>query len=449
MQSKSAYAVAAALVLASPVASAASASDVTALKKEIEQLRQSYEARIEALEARLKAVEKTATEAQVAASTPPPPAPAPAAAANSFNPAIGVVLDGRYRDFQRGTDGGIAGFATGDEAGRGLEGLALGESEVHFAANIDDKFYGSMTASMAEENGDTSVALEEAYIQTLALPAGLTAKAGRFYSSIGYLNGQHPHVDDFADRPLPYRAMLNKQFGDDGVQLRWVAPTDLFVELGGEAFRGAGFPAGGASNQGKGAWSAFGHVGGDVGVSSSWRAGLSYLYADADARDSGDPGNPDVFTGSSKLWIADAIWKWAPNGNTYDTNFKLQGEYFRRAEDGLFTPATGISAGNGLSYDGRQSGWYLQGVYQFMPRWRAGLRWSGLKADDPGPAFAGSALDIQGHDPRMYSVMVDWSNSEFSRFRLQLNRDESSPITDNQWILQYIVSLGAHGAHQY
>ena len=45
--------------------------------------------------------------------------------------------------------------------------------------------------------------------------------------------------------------------------------------------------------------------------------------------------------------------------------------------------------------------------------------------------------------------MIDYSTSEFGRFRLQYNRDEARPDPDNQFILQYTVSLGAHGAHQY
>ena len=64
-------------------------------------------------------------------------------------------------------------------------------------------------------------------------------RAGRFFSNIGYLNSHHAHTDKFFDRPLAYQAFLGNQYGDDGVQLRWVAPTDLFVELGGEVFRGA------------------------------------------------------------------------------------------------------------------------------------------------------------------------------------------------------------------
>jgi hypothetical protein len=34
--------------------------------------------------------------------------------------------------------------------------------------------------------------------------------------------------------------------------------------------------------------------------------------------------------------------------------------------------------------------------------------------------------------------------------RLQYAQDKSmAGITDNQWIVQYIMSLGAHGAHKF
>ena len=89
----------------------------------------------------------------------------------------------------------------------------------------------------------------------------------------------------------------------------------------------------------------------------------------------------------------------------------------------------------------RQSGWYLQGVYQFLPEWRTGLRYERL---DP------NGVDDVGYAPRKASVMVDYNVSEFSRIRLQLARAQmQSDITDNQVFVQYILSLGAHGAHKY
>jgi hypothetical protein len=85
-----------------------------------------------------------------------------------------------------------------------------------------------------------------------------------------------------------------------------------------------------------------------------------------------------------------------------------------------------------------------------MPRWRAGLRTDRLKADAVGAALAGTVLDDQGHDSRRTSAMIDFSNSEFSRLRFQVNKDESRLAQkDTQWYLQYIMSLGAHGAHSF
>ena len=45
--------------------------------------------------------------------------------------------------------------------------------------------------------------------------------------------------------------------------------------------------------------------------------------------------------------------------------------------------------------------------------------------------------------------MLDYSNSEFSRIRLQFNRDETGLKANNQIGLQYIMSIGAHGAHEF
>jgi hypothetical protein len=46
--------------------------------------------------------------------------------------------------------------------------------------------------------------------------------------------------------------------------------------------------------------------------------------------------------------------------------------------------------------------------------------------------------------------MIDWSPSEFSRFRLQYGEVRvQDGVADNQLFLQYIMSLGAHGAHTW
>jgi len=156
------------------------------------------------------------------------------------------------------------------------------------------------------------------------------------------------------------------------------------------------------------------------------------------------------FSGPSHLAIADFVWKWAPNGNTRGRTFKLQGEYFRRKESGDLTYDPATVRESTTSYSARQGGWYLQGVYQFMPTWRAGLRYDRLDGGGVDYGRDGGVLEANHFAPRRASAMVDWSPSEFSRVRVQFSRSETVPgVTDNEWFLQYILSIGAHGAHQY
>ncbi len=370
--------------------------------------------------------------------------------AASFNPDISLILSGSHTRLANDPDRyALPGFMLGAETGPGTRGLSLAESELVMSANVDDLFYGYFMASIAP---DDSVSVEEAAVETRGLAPGVTLRAGRFFSGIGYLNTQHPHAWDFADAPLAYRAFLATRYADDGVQLRWVAPADLFVEFGAEWFRGQNYPAGGAANNGQGAASAFAHVGGDVGDSHAWRGGLSFLRAQALGRRSGAIDTaPDAFSGDSRVAIADVVWKWSPRGNATYTNLKIQAEHLWRNEDGRFTADVNAILGPAVSdtYRATQSGWYVQTVYQFIPQWRVGLRYDQLRTHDSAAGVNAALFDTLGHTPRRASLMFDWSHSEFSRVRLQLSRDRSQPDADSQVFVQYIMSLGAHGAHSF
>ena len=369
---------------------------------------------------------------------------------NAFNPAISLILDGHFASYsQDPASYRLPGFLLDAGAGLPAEGLSLDETELAVSANVDDKYYGFVSLSLEQSDADTSVALEEAYFETLALPKGLKVKAGKFLSDIGYLNPIHAHAWDFYDAPLAYIAMLNGAYDDTGVQLSWVVPSNLFIQIGGEWLRGDSFPAAnGADSNGTGAATLFVHVGGDVGATSSWRAGVSYLSADANERVSPFAGGSLAFTGNSDLTIADFVWKWAKNGNPRDRYYIVQAEYLHRKEDGdIVVSTTAQSVVPGV-YSGTQSGFYVQGVYQFWPRWRAGLRYDRLDASNTVSPSVPPSL-VSDHRPSRVSVMADFSNSEFSRMRLQLSRDDSRPETDDQIVFQYLMSLGAHGAHRF
>jgi hypothetical protein len=330
-------------------------------------------------------------------------------------------------------------------------GFSLGESELGFAANIDQNFRGTLIASISPDN--ETIGVEEGYIQTLSLPRGFTIKAGRFFSAIGYQNQIHAHAWDFTDAPLAMRAFLGGQLNEDGVQLRWLAPTELYWDLGTELGRGRAFPASlsESGKNGAGSLNFFTHVGGDIGESWAWQTGLSHLRTNPSDRTFQDPaaGVTDSFSGTSRLWVLSGIVKWAPSGNATYNNLKLQGEYFHRKEEGtLVFDSPGVAAANG--YSSRQSGWYAQAVYQWMPMWRAGYRYDRLDSGSVSIDTPGEFPILSGYQPKKHSFMVDWSPSEFSRVRLQLARDYSRMNEpDNQILLQYIVSLGAHGAHTF
>ena len=369
----------------------------------------------------------------------------------SANPNIGLVLNGYYSSFSKDVPFEVPGFVFGGETGPGEPGFNLGESELNIYGNIDPYLFASVVVAITPE-GEAEV--EEASIQTLALPFGFTVKAGRFFSGIGYMNARHRDADDFSDAPLPYQAFLGGQFGDAGIQVKWLAPADLFFELGVETFRGEEYPAGGAASDGAGAGTAFVKVGGDIGDSGSYLVSFSQLQAKSVARTTGEDVRESSFTGDTTVRIVGAIWKWAPMGNFKHTNLTVQGEYFQREEDGVYTfdPAGAPVTVNMKGGDtGTQSGWYAQARYQFFQRWRVGIRQAQIKADAPKDSAAkGTALDPQGETPKIATVMAEYDPSEFSRIRLQYSQDDSVPDEPvARWYLQYVVTFGAHAAHPY
>ena len=443
---------------------AATDADLAEIRDQIRQLKESYEARIQALELRVKEAEAKSTVVATTPAASPPALPAPTVAAaptattsgiSAFNPAISAVLQGVYANFSQDPNHyAIAGFAPSGDIVPAKRGLSIAESELNLSANVDDKFYGNLIFSLTPDN---TVSVEEAYGLYTAAPYGIAPKFGRFLSSIGYLNDQHQHAWDFYDAPLVYQAFLGGQYQNNGLQVKWIAPTDEFLEFGAEIGSGESFPGTSRNKNGTGDGIAYVHAGGDVGASSSWRAGLSYLQTAAKDREYSqlDTAGDDAqvsFTGRSKIAIADFVWKWAPNGNSQERNFKVQGEYFWRRESGDLT----YDANNALglmqsgSYRSDQSGFYVQGVYQFLPTWRVGARYDWLNPGSVDYGANGAYFGNSTFNPQRTAVMLDWTPSEFSRFRVQYQQAKLRPdVTDNEIFVQYILTLGAHGAHKF
>ena len=380
-------------------------------------------------------------------------AAATGSAETAFNPAFSLILSGTYASLRQDPALPATGFAMNPNPGH-EQGFTLGESEMGISANIDPQFRGVATLALDPAGG---VSVENAFVQTTALGEGLNLKFGRFFSGLGYLNEVHAHAWDFVDQPLVYAALWENQLAEDGVQFKWLAPTETFIELGAEVGKGRGFPGTDRAKNGSGAGVVFAHIGGDIGIEQSWRAGASLHRTRAVDRESADvpdlSGNPvtNLFSGDSNTAGLDFVWKYAPNGNISERYLKVQGEYFRRKESGDLTYDT-AGANSTDTFSVTQSGFYLQSVYQFMPRWRIGGRYDRL---DPGVAQvgalnAGNVISDYAFTPTRTTLMLDYSPSEFSRLRVQLANDQSRQgLADTQFFVQYIMNLGAHGAHSY
>jgi hypothetical protein len=381
------------------------------------------------------------------------------------NPNVSVILDGYYQSDDR--------IMT-----ERAEGFGLGETELALSANIDDMFYGKFTSVFESHDGESEVHLEEAFIQTMALPNGFTVRAGRFLSDIGYLNNQHSHTDSFTSRPSAYRAFLGGHYFDDGLRVSYIAPTDTYWLMGAEAFSGDSLRA--ADEHGErdfdstGVYTAFTKIGGDIGIESSWQLGFSYLRNEngqltpedhdeheeehEDEHNEGEHNHSHSasYTGKN-TYAADFVFKWAPNGNYKYQHLTLSAEYFRVSdfmlpelheehehEEAHEHEEEHHDEGHAKDY---HEAWYVSGVYQFSPNWSAGLRYGELD----------SQLQHEEHfdqqELKETELSVAWHNSHFSTVRLELSHQSNVGFeqaeNDNVITLQYVMSLGAHGAHQF
>ncbi|WP_454441007.1 hypothetical protein [Vibrio bathopelagicus] len=363
---------------------------------------------------------------------------APVFADTLSNPQIGVVLDGYYQDGQRNNS-------------ERDEGFGLGHTELNMSANIDDKFYGSLTTVIESHDDETELLLEEAFIETLTMPYGLSIRGGRFLSDFGYLNNQHMHTDSFVERPAAYRTFLGSHYYDDGVRANIVLPTDLYVKFGVEALSGSKMSSVDDGSD-VGVYTTTMKLGDDFSDSSSWQFGLSYLRnengktREFEDHDHGHDHDHDHSHGAavtgSNLYGADFVWKWAPNGNYKYQNFTLAAEYM------LLDGIVDDKYKNDAESPDNLAAYYVSGVYRFSPSWSAGLRYG--EAESYNGHAHGDHMHFTAMNDKEADAMVAWDSSHFGTVRAQYSRVENqSKETDNVFTLQYVMTFGAHGAHAF
>lgn len=429
--------------------------------------------------AQQRAAKVESLEDRITAVAPPPAAAAPTPFPNlggkdrTIDLGAELFLDAKYSSQSQNPENPYAGVLPNGAEGV-PRGFSVGETELVFKGAVDNLFRGEARFVLEQEGNSTSIKTEEVFAETLGLPWGTKVKAGKYWSNVGYLNDKHPHEWDFVDLPLVYKQIFGGQLNETGAQLSWIAPTDnMLFKLGGEIAQGSngyGQSFNSNFNQNKPRLGTlFAKTGGDIGDSHSWQGGMSWVRS---TTGSGAAANQATYTlsnandlnfaGGNTTWIADFVYRWAPFGNPTSQNLKIQGEMFWNKQSGSMTSSTGCvddigdaTGCNGSNFAQNQQGFYTQGIYQFIPKWRAGYRYdrvfNGTNSFGlPAEALAGSQIQ-SGWDPYRNTIMMDWANSEYSLIRLQLSRDNAfgPGIYNNAIYLQYIMSLGAHGSHKY
>ena len=339
-------------------------------------------------------------------------------------------------------------------------GFNFNYSEMYVASTVDPYFDLVGVFHLHRDGFE----IEEGYFQTRDLPYNLKLKGGKFYSEFGRLNKQHHHVWNFADAPLIYRAVFGEEnLNETGIQLSWLAPTPFYLLTGFEVFQGdnennfnrKGFIVN-TKEDGSGddikindtkkpnLFTFFIKPSFDIG-NTSILTGVSYAQGKTRI-DHLEDDDPHALSGDTKIYGFELTARHTLDSYRY---LLLQSEYIYRKFDGT---KFGYDNNGDLQtprLEKKQAGFYVEGIYKFAQRWRAGLRYDLINKND-----VGTNKNLPNNMYK-YSAMIDFLPSEFSRIRLQYNYDRSL-FTENlerkpnhEIILQFNLAIGAHGAHGF
>lgn len=330
-------------------------------------------------------------------------------------------------------------------------GFNLNYGELYLYAPVDPYFDLYATIPFSEEGSE----LEEAYAVTRGLPFGFQLKVGKFRSSFGRLNAQHPHTWDFATQPLINKVFLGEDgLVEKGIGLNWLAPTPFYLLFGAEVLQGENEQSFGTDGFEKGTvkvsdtrkpnlYVGYVKTSFDIG-NLSLLAGLSYAQGKVRINHLEDEDNPHAFAGKTKLYGLDLTARYQIDSIRY---ISLQGEYMYRDQKGI---RYNFLIGSPYITK-KQGGFYLQLVGRINKQWRVGIQYNLINKNTV--KVDGTKEDLPKNLPAYYA-MVEYGPTEFSRIRLQFGENRAfykdgvrKPV--KEVILQFNFAIGAHGAHPF
>ena len=256
--------------------------------------------------------------------------------------------------------------------------------------------------------------IDEAYVTTTSMPAGLRVMMGKFRSAFGRINEKHQHAWNFDEQPVIYKALFGPDvISDPGVQLQWVAPTDTYIMTGIEALQGTNDRSFGESEKNN---LYVGYLKSSVDLSDdlSLLGGVSLAH-----------GKTEVDK-TSNVYCVDLTLR--KQLGSYSA-LSWQSEYLQRNKD---TQTDTL----------KQAGLYSELVYQYNKNYSGGVRYEKITKDG------------DFNDLNKYTAMVQYKPFPFSRLRLEYSHDRTKMIAGSRKDIDTImltvnIATGAHGAHAY
>lgn len=337
-------------------------------------------------------------------------------------------------------------------------GFNARNSEIALDGAVDPYFEGFANIVLKLDNdNETSIELEEAFMQTTDLPFGLQIKGGQFFAAFGRLNPTHPHTWDFADDPLVNGRLL----GPDGLrgvgaQISWTVPVSwysqfIFAGQNGRGGTGYSFRNPGDDRMFFGRLTTDREARGlqDFVWIPRWENSFdlsptqTVLFGASGAFGSNETGA----NSRTQIYGGDLLYKWkSPRAEGGFPFVKWQSEFlYRRFEAGR-----GIDQSFPVAETFHDWGMYSQVLWGFKKGWVAGLRGDYLHVQDS--AFTD---DPDRQTRSRISADLTWYPTEFSKIRLQYNHDflEANDFLAGRDVdsvfLQFEFILGAHGAHKF
>ena len=369
---------------------------------------------------------------------------------------MNISFDGQFA-LAYSSDRNLDHLETGDHDPQ-QRGFSARNLELALDGAVDPYFEGfANIVFKLDNNNETGVEVEEAFMQTTGLPWGLQVKAGQFFSAFGRINPTHPHTWDFADDPIVHGRLL----GSDGLrgvgsQVSWTVPVSWYSQFifgvqNGRGNTGFSFRNPGAdgtffgrvttNREARGlqdfVWIPRWENSFDLSPTQTVLAGISGAFG----------SNETGANSRTQIYGADLLYKWkSPRAEGGFPFVKWQSEaIYRRFEAGR-----GADQSFPVAETFHDWGMYSQVIWGFKKGWTAGVRGDYLHMQDS--RFTDDA-DRQSRS--RVSGDLTWYPTEFSKLRLQYNHDflEANDFLAareaDSIFLQFEFILGAHGAHKF